>query len=139
MISEVRIDSGIEMQTIRVLRQLPRNSRIIRPGQHGGDQSFPENAFDSGAHEERLIEQLLQFHARASVARMRVSDVLTARTTSQRRRVSCLSYAEQRRAHAILTHHIRLHRKAIVYLGNVAHVHDRAIHGSHGQIVQSQR
>ena len=31
MQSEVRIESGIEMQTISVLRQLPRNSRIIRP------------------------------------------------------------------------------------------------------------
>ena len=30
-ISEVRIESGIEMQTMRVLRQLPRNSRIISP------------------------------------------------------------------------------------------------------------
>ena len=30
-ISEVRIESGIEMQTISVERQLPRNSRIIRP------------------------------------------------------------------------------------------------------------
>ena len=31
MISEVKMDSGIEMQTITVLRQLPRNSRIINP------------------------------------------------------------------------------------------------------------
>ncbi len=29
MVSEVRIESGIEMQTISVLRQLPRNSRIM--------------------------------------------------------------------------------------------------------------
>ncbi len=29
--SEVRIESGIEMHTISVLRQLPRNSRIINP------------------------------------------------------------------------------------------------------------
>ena len=28
---EVRIESGIEMQTINVLRQLPRNSRITMP------------------------------------------------------------------------------------------------------------
>ena len=27
--NDVRIDSGIEMQTITVLRQLPKNSRII--------------------------------------------------------------------------------------------------------------
>ena len=31
MMSDVRIESGIEMQTISVLRQLPRNSRIIKP------------------------------------------------------------------------------------------------------------
>ncbi len=31
MICEVRIASGIEVQTINVLRQLPRNSRIISP------------------------------------------------------------------------------------------------------------
>ena len=31
MQSEVRIESGIEMQTISVLRQLPRKSRIIKP------------------------------------------------------------------------------------------------------------
>ena len=30
MASEVRIESGIEMHTMMVLRQLPRNSRIIR-------------------------------------------------------------------------------------------------------------
>ena len=30
-IIETRIDNGIEMQTIRVLRQLPRNNRIIMP------------------------------------------------------------------------------------------------------------
>ena len=31
MQSDVRMESGIEMQTISVLRQLPRNSRIIMP------------------------------------------------------------------------------------------------------------
>ena len=30
-ISDTRMESGMEMQTIRVLRQLPRNIRIIRP------------------------------------------------------------------------------------------------------------
>ena len=30
-ISDARIESGMEMQTIRVLRQLPRNIRIMRP------------------------------------------------------------------------------------------------------------
>ena len=53
--SEVRIESGIEMQTIRVLRQLPRNSRIIMSGEAGGDQRFPHHALNRGAHEDRLV------------------------------------------------------------------------------------
>ena len=59
MISDVRIDSGIEMQTITVLRQLPRNSRIIRPVRHRRDHAFAHHAVDGGAHEERLVEKLL--------------------------------------------------------------------------------
>ena len=47
--SDVRIDSGIEMQTISVLRQLPRNSRIISAGQDGGDQRFAHDAARSTA------------------------------------------------------------------------------------------
>ena len=35
--SEARIDSGIEIEMMSVLRQLPRNSRIIERGQPGGD------------------------------------------------------------------------------------------------------
>ena len=31
MISETRIDKGMDTHTISVLRQLPRNSRIIMP------------------------------------------------------------------------------------------------------------
>ena len=58
MISEVRIESGIEMQTMRVLRQLPRNSRIIRPVRKAAITRFAHHAADGGAHEERLIEQL---------------------------------------------------------------------------------
>ena len=58
MIIDVRIDSGIEMQTITVLRQLPRNSRIIRPVSMRRDHAFADHAVDGGAHEERLVEKL---------------------------------------------------------------------------------
>ena len=37
---EARIDSGMEMVMIRVLRQLPRNSSIISAGQGRGDHGF---------------------------------------------------------------------------------------------------
>ena len=54
---DVRIDSGIEMQTISVLRQLPRNSRITRAGQHRRDQRLAHHAADGRAHEQRLIAE----------------------------------------------------------------------------------
>ena len=44
MASEVRIESGIEMQTISVLRQLPRNSRIIERGEQRRDDRFFQHA-----------------------------------------------------------------------------------------------
>ena len=44
MASEVRIESGIEMQTMRVLRQLPRNSRIIRPVSSAAMHGFAQHA-----------------------------------------------------------------------------------------------
>ena len=52
---EARIDSGIEIVMISVLRQLPRNSRINKPGQRAGDHRFAYHAGDGGAHEHRLI------------------------------------------------------------------------------------
>ena len=40
-ISEVRIESGMERQTISVLRQLPRNSRIMSPVKAARRWSLP--------------------------------------------------------------------------------------------------
>ena len=57
MMIEVRIDSGIEIAMISVLRQLPRNSRIISAVRHGGDDRLADHAVDRRAHEHRLIEQ----------------------------------------------------------------------------------
>ena len=43
-ITEVRIDSGIDTAMISVLRQLPRNSRIIIAVRHGGDHRLANDA-----------------------------------------------------------------------------------------------
>ena len=53
--SEVRIESGIEIATTRVLRQLPRNSRINAAVKPRGDHRFAQYAVDRRAHENRLI------------------------------------------------------------------------------------
>ena len=52
---EIRIESGMEMAMISVLRQLPRNTRIMNAGQAGGDEGFADHAADRGAHEDGLI------------------------------------------------------------------------------------
>ena len=63
-IIEARIDSGIEIAMISVLRQLPRKSRIISAGQAGGDHRLAHHAVDRGAHEDRLIGQRLDLQLR---------------------------------------------------------------------------
>ena len=56
---ETRIESGIEIAMISVLRQLPRNIRIISAGQAGGDDRLANHAADGGAHEDRLVGERL--------------------------------------------------------------------------------
>ena len=62
---EVRIESGIEMHTISVLRQLPRNSRITMPVRDGGNQRLAHHAADRGPHEQRLIAEHRQLQVLA--------------------------------------------------------------------------
>lgn len=62
--TEARIDSGIEMPMIRVLRQLPRKSRIMRPDETGGDDGFADDAADGGADEDGLIGERLNLELR---------------------------------------------------------------------------
>ncbi len=58
---ETRIDRGIETAMMIVLRQLPRNSRIIVGGQAGGDDRFANHSADGRADEDRLIGDRLDF------------------------------------------------------------------------------
>ena len=62
--TEAKIDNGIEMVMINVLRQLPRNSRIISPVSARGDQGFADHSGDGGSHEDRLIAERLDFERR---------------------------------------------------------------------------
>ena len=46
------MDSGIDMAMIRVLRQLPRNSRIISAVRHAAIMPFANHALHRGTHED---------------------------------------------------------------------------------------
>ncbi len=52
---EVRIESGIEMAMMSVLRQLPINRRIISPVKSPGDHGLPNHSTDCLADEDGLI------------------------------------------------------------------------------------
>ena len=60
-----RIDSGIETATISVLRQLPRNSRIIAAVSRPAMMLSMHDAFDRRLHEQRLVEQQFDLQALA--------------------------------------------------------------------------
>ena len=61
---EVRIDSGIEVATISVLRHEPRNSRIIRAVSPAAIAPSLSTPVDGRPHEHRLVEERLQLQLR---------------------------------------------------------------------------
>ena len=65
----VRIDSGIETAMMTVLRQLPRNTRIISAVRHGGDHRLADHALDRGADEQRLVGELPDLELRRQPGR----------------------------------------------------------------------
>ena len=78
--SEVRIESGIEMQTIRVLRQLPRNSRIIRPVRPAAISASRSTPLMEARTKTDWSASSVTFNSGGTFARMRGRAALTALT-----------------------------------------------------------
>ena len=66
---EARIDSGIDSEMISVLRQLPRNSRIISPVSAAAITASRTTPVDRRAHEQRLIADRLDLQRRRAGSR----------------------------------------------------------------------
>ena len=125
---EARIDSGIEIVMISVLRQLPRNSRIIRPVRAAAiaaSRITPEIAARtkidwslSGCDLQVLRHG--GAHAAAGFALIAVDDV-------ERRGVAGLQHGHQHRALAVDARDIGLRRVAVAHMRDVAHVDHRAV------------
>ena len=71
--TEVKTDRGMEMVMIRVLRQLPRNSKISKPGERGGDDALADHPADRGTHENGLIAQGDELQILAALRRGRAA------------------------------------------------------------------
>ena len=97
-ITEVRIDSGMEIAMMSVLRQLPKKEQDHQAREAGGDNGFSDHPADGGADEDRLIGQRLNLH----FWRQRCGDAWKQRADAvhdvERGRVPALSTLLLRRA-----------------------------------------
>ena len=76
---DVRIDSGIETAMISVLRQLPRNSRIISAVRQAAISASRTTPSIARAHEQRLIGERLDLELRRQAGRDLRQHLLDAR------------------------------------------------------------
>ena len=116
----------METAMISVLRQLPRNSRIISAVRQPASDRLVDHAVDRGAHEHRLVERGLASRARAAApACMRGSSALHAIDDVERGGVAVLEDRQQHRALAVVAHDVGLRLEAVAHVRDVADV-DRA-------------
>ena len=54
-IRETRMERGMDTAMMRVLRQLPRKTRIMTTGETAGNDALAHHAADGAAHKDRLI------------------------------------------------------------------------------------
>ena len=134
---EARIDSGIEMVMISVLRQLPRNSRIMSPVRAAAitaSRTTPPIAartkidWSPTSVDLEALRQLRRGSA-AGARLMLLDDV-------ERRGAAGLEHAHQHGALAVEAHDVGLRRVAVAHVRDVAHVDDGAVAGRDRQVVE---
>ena len=81
-ITEVRIESGMEIAMISVLRQLPRNSRIMAAVRQAAVSASLHHSLNRRPHKQGLVEQRIQFQFRRQGLRHLRQHVLTFFTMS---------------------------------------------------------
>ena len=134
---KIRIESGIEMAMISVVRQFPRNSRIMAAVRQAAISAFAHHSLNRRAHEQGLIEQQVHLaDPAASVAAICGSIARTFLTMSRVEAPPFFMNAQQRAAHPVLPHDVGLRREAVAHVGHVANVDGRAVHRLDRQIVQ---
>ena len=126
-ITAVAIASGIEMQAMTTLRQLPRNAKIMSPTRTADDHAFAQHAADGGPDERRLIE----VHPHVEAVRRHLADLGDHRSRGlddrQRRRVGLLENRQVRRAPAVDPHDVRLLGKPVAHPRHIADRHLGAV------------
>ncbi len=97
-------------------------------GQCGGDDAFLRHAADRVAHEDRLIADRLHFEVVGHRRLHRLDHRLHAVDDIERRRRAAFQHGHQHRTSAVDVNDVGLHRAAVADVGDVAHIHHRAVH-----------
>ena len=133
---EVRMESGMETAMISVLRQLPRNSRIMRPVRHAAITASRITPLTAARTKIGLIGQRLNLQRRrqgGGDARQQLADAVDH---VERRGVAGLHDGQQHAAAAILAHDVGLRREAVAHVRHVADIDGRAVDHLDRQIVE---
>ncbi len=124
---DVRIDSGIEMATISVLRHEPRKTQDHQRRQPGRDRPLLEHPVDGRPDEDRLVEEQLQLQLRRQLgldAGQRLADAVDH---VERRGPFALEDGHQHGAAAVAADDVGLHRVAHADVGHVLDVDRHAV------------
>ncbi len=116
-----KIDSGMEVETISVFRQLPRNNRIINETRMDEITASRTTLVDRGTHEHRLVEielDLQPVRGRRLDLRQHGPGCIHHR---QRRGIGMLQDGQIDGTLAIDMHDVVLHRETV---GHVRHIAD---------------
>ena len=139
-VSERSMASGIETVMISVERQLPRNSRIISPGQRRGDNASRITLRHRVRHEDRLIADRAQIEARRQrLARSLGSSALMPAMISSVEAAPDLMTDSKTAFLPSTCTTLVCGGLPSCTIGDVAHVNDRAVDGLDRQIVEGAR
>ena len=124
---DVRIDSGIEVATISVLRHEPRNSRIIRAVSPAAIAPSLSTPVDGRPDEDRLVEQQLHLQFRRQLGLDRGQGCAHALDHAQGRGPLALEDGHEHRPAAVAADDVGLHREAVRHVGHVLDVDRDAV------------
>ena len=127
--SELKMESGIETAMISVDRHEPRNRRIIMPVRQAAMTASRSTPANGGAHEDGLIEELLDLTMPGGAAARRRGQnvVLDFVDDIKGGNGAGLHDGQQHRRLAVRPNCILLYRGTIAHMADVADIHGGAI------------
>ena len=130
------MESGIEIQTISVLRQLPRNSRIIKPVRPAAIRASRTTPWIEARTKTRLVGERHHLQLRRNVGQDSGKCGLHRIDDGQSGSLPVPGDGHQNAARSVGADDIVLDRESVVNLRDVFDVYRCAVNGLDRQVVQ---